>query len=482
MPRRVQDIVQRDRRSIRDIDLEKQQKAAANKRPRESDARDDSDSFRPAITRARISKDDEPVGESQPPEEMPISREKSMLRRMPITPPPDAPSRPRVSSGRLKRLIIAVVIIVGIGAIGFVASSRYSHASFTIVPKVIPVAVNGTYVAQATPAQDALSYVVVTLKGNASTTVPAIDGAPTSIKAAGTVMLHNSYSAQPVRLIAGTRLSNDAGNIYRLTGSVVIPGMTTAGGSTIPGTVSVQVAADQPGAQYNIAKNDTFASFKIVAYKGSPKYDSIYASATTDIAGGFIGTKKTISPAIAASTTARLQSLITSSLQSQLAAVVPDGYIMYPSNYATSWDLPVIGDNSPSLASFSLQGTLYGILFKKSELAAKFSANQSNTGFGTTGYTSPGLESLNVIITNIKDFSPDKKNSLVIHASGSFKLVGAVPIDEIRQKLEGQPLSATEDILRSYSPAIESGSGELVPPWARIPTDPSRIAITIQNP
>lgn len=398
---------------------------------------------------------------------------------MPVT-PPDSRLPRRRPRNRLTWLLVALGIIAVIGVIGFIASSLYSRASFTIVPKAIPVAVNGTYVAVATPATGSLSYEIVTLKETASSTIPATDGPQTSAKATGKVTLLNSYTGQPVRLIAGTRLSDDAGLVYRISSSVVIPGDTSSSGKTVPGKVSVSIVADQPGQDYNRAKLDS-TGLKIVAYDGSPKYDSIYATLSTDITGGFVGTKKITSPAVVASTTARLKAQIISSLLSQMKSAIPDGYIMYGGDYSSSFSSPVVGGTDHGLATVSLQGALYGIMFKKSDLLSKFSSGQSDTIFGGFGYTAPGLDTIQMTITNLKDFSPDKKTTLVIQAKGDLKLVGTVPVDDIKKKLEGISLAATQNVFKSYSPVIETGSGELVPPWAKIPTDPNRITVTVQG-
>ena len=71
--------------------------------------------------------------------------------------------------------------------------------------------------------------------------------------------------------------------------------------------------------------------------------------------------------------------------------------------------------------------------------------------------------------------------ALVLRAKGDIKLVGTVPVDDITKKLEGISLAKTQDVFKSYSAVIASGSGELVPPWAKIPNNPKRISITVKE-
>jgi hypothetical protein len=171
---------------------------------------------------------------------------------------------------------------------------------------------------------------------------------------------------------------------------------------------------------------------------------------------------------------------MTASLLAQAKGAVPEGYIMYDNAYAALFSEPVISGAEPRTASLTIHGTLYGILFKKDVLALTFTEGKSASAFGSFGYRSSGLETLKFNITNLRDFSAAKKTALVIHATGDLKLVGNVPVDEIRTKLAGVALAETQNVFKSY-PVIESGSGELFPPWAKIPTDPKRIKISVQD-
>lgn len=472
MPRRVQDIVPADRRSIRDVSIDRTSPAPDQKRSRKAVGGD---------VRPIREKTEQPEKDKDKEVELPIHRAHEHSRRMPVT-PPTPPVRSR-SNKRKKGmwLVVTLGIIVVIAVAGYVASTHFARASFVITPKVIPVSVNGTYVAQAAPGNGGLTYEIVTLKGAASTTIPATSGPQVSTKAAGTVTVYNSYSGQSAKLIAGTRLSDGSGRIYRLTSTVVIPGYTKPGSSIMPGHVMAQIVADQPGDSYNIGSADTVSDFKIVAYQGTPRYDSIYARLASDISGGFVGTKKIINPSLQASTTAILRARLAAALFEQIRNTVPAGYMLYDGSYAPMFSPPLIDGSNPNSASITQQGVVYGFIFKKDDLVRAFAGSQAVTAFGSFDYSAPGLDTLAFSIANLKDYSPDKKTSLVIHAKGSLKLVGTIPINEIKQKLAGISLAETQDIFKSYSPVIESGTGELVPPWAKVPKDPSHISVTVQD-
>jgi hypothetical protein len=405
-------------------------------------------------------------------------RSADLPKGMPIT-PREAPKGDRRPS-RLKWLLVFFIIIVVIGAIAYIASTYYAQASFTIIPKTISIPIDGTYVADPSAGSGNLTYELVTLQGAASSTVPAADGPETSAKAQGKVTVYNSWSKDPQRLIAGTRLANDRGLIYRLTSSVVIPGLTKPGATVIPGSVSATIVAGAAGETYNISRADPQSDFKMVAYRGTAKYGAIYARLSSDVNGGFTGTRKVVSDAVMASTTASLQSAMTASLLPQAKNAIPEGYMMFDKGYTAFFSEPAIGGSQSKTAIVTVRGTIYGFLFKKSSLVDAFSEGKAGTTFGNSGYRSSGLEDLQFAITNVRDFSPGKKIPLVIRASGNLKLSGLVPIDEVRKKLAGLPLGGTADVFKSYA-VIESGSGELMPPWAKIPADLKRIKITVEG-
>lgn len=462
MPKRVQDIVPTSRRSIRSIPVEKS---------RTEDLRRPSDIKR---TEDKI--------EKKLSSEMKRGGEIS-LRRMPFTPPaPQKKKSPDWLSGRklLTGLGVAVIVI----GVAYILSTYFSHATFRLQAKSVPITVDSTYVAEGNAAKGTLVYDLATIIGSESVTVPAISGQAINTKAGGKMTIYNSHSTTAQRLVAGTRIANDSGKIYRLTGSVVVPGHTvSANGNKIPGTISTSVVADQAGETYNISKTDPQSDFKIVAYQGTPKYDGFYARLSTDISGGFAGTQKTVSPAVMASSTQNLQSRITAKLLAEAPAKVPEGNIMYDSGYVIVFSTPIVGGGNSAEATITIKGTLSVISFKKSDLLFRIIGDRGTAAFGSSSYTSPGLESLVLTIANPKDFSPEKKNTLIVKLKGSLQLVGTIPMDEIKTAVAGMSLQETETVLKKYSSVIDlsKSGGEVVPPWAKVPTDTSRISVEIKG-
>jgi hypothetical protein len=380
-------------------------------------------------------------------------------------------------------VIMTVVVIAGLA---FSLSGRLAQATFNISPRSIPIEVSGTYVipAMATPAMP-LSYTIIAETGATSTTVAAAPGKNMESKATGTVTLYNAYSPESQRLVAGTRLADDSGLIYRLTSSSVIPGYASKTGNVIPGSATAAIIADQPGSSYNISQSDSISDFKIVAYKGTPRYVGFYARLSSDAIGGFSGVKSTVAAGTLASTSVSLQADLLASLWKKAGISVPAGYIMYDGSYAKSFGTPSVVSLGSTTAQVSVPGTLWGIAFKISDLSAMLAGASSTSSFGSLPYETPGLEALSFSIANSKDFSPANKSPLVAKISGSFKLVGSIPVNDLKKAFAGVSLAETGSILKKYASVIDiqNSSGEIAPPWvSTVPSDMSRITINVEKP
>jgi len=112
---------------------------------------------------------------------------------------------------------------------------------------------------------------------------------------------------------------------------------------------------------------------------------------------------------------------------------------------------------------------------------ARVAGEQSVAIFDDFSYETPGLDSLDFSIANIKDFSPEKKNTLIIKLKGDAMLVGTIPINSLKTKLAGLSLAETSSVLRSFKSVIEieKSSGYVTPPWSKVPSNPDRITIEV---
>ena len=474
MPRRVQDIVPNDRRSIRDVVLAKEKASVTSYSRTQPEKK--STKVKDEIV-LKIHKIEEKDVEITRVEDKAGKKDRDFMRRMPMT-PPEHKKKSSKKKGLWLTITLSVVVLVCVA--GFLASTYFSRAVFSITPKVLPVSVNSTLVIKSGVTGE-LTYEVITMRQSQSITVPSSDVPSASTKAQGSVTVYNSYSASSVRLIAGTRLSDDSGRVYRLSSSINIPGYTKPSGSIVAGSITAKIVADQPGASFNISKSDNISDMKIVAYKGGAKYDDVYARLKSDVVGGSSGVKKVVSPAVLASSTALLKASLLSALRDQVKSSVPLGYIMYDSGYSSAFSAPVVSGTDKNQAVVTVNGVVYGIIFKRIDLVSKLAGGNAVSGFGKFDYTSPGLEELSFNISNLKDFAPEKKGTLIINIKGNLKLVGTIPVDKLKESLAGKSLADSQIVLKTFSSVIENADGELVPPWSKIPTDVSRIVVNVKG-
>lgn len=448
MPRRVQDIIPSGKRSIRDITLEE-------------NTREKTRHTIEKTTEIKIHKPkrDEPVGHV-------------------ISFKPETTTKKRKSDNPLKMLLVFLGTTIVILIVGYFASQYYAKANFTIVPRSYTVNVNKTVVAQSKNVENAVLYDIKSVSETESLVVPSTDGAYQETKATGKVTIYNNYATTAQRLIAGTRLAQTNGLVYKLSNSVTVPGKTTKG----PGQIVVSVIADKAGAEYNIKKSSD-VTMKLLGFLGTPKYDSFYAKMSTDIAGGFAGKKKNISTETLASSTKYLNEKLKAVLTMKAKDTTTADEVLFEEGILFSTSSISISDNDDKSSKISMTGTVDIILFDKDSLFSKIAGEEIINKFKGYDYYVKGLDDMKVSFTNLKDFSPTKKNTLMANFGGEISIVAQIPIEEIKKKLTGLPLSKTYDVIKSYPELIDPTSkGGVFPSWSKVPSNDKNIEIKVVQP
>ena len=269
----LQDIVPGEKRSIRNIGLDREGPSVAKvPRKRVQKARTIEDEDVPVAPRATSRETAKEEARMEILEE--LAEEKETVRR---------PSLRKKKNG--KNIFLAFIItLLCLGVIATSLSLLYAKATVTITPKIANFNIEGTFTAKKEPLSSELGYEVVTATDETTSTIAATAGPLVQTKAKGTVVIYNNHSTTPQTLIAGTRLSTPEGLVYRTASSIVVPGKKAS-----PGSVSVAIVADQAGENYNTKISDLSGDFKIVGYKGTDKYSSFYGRLKTDLLGGFSG-------------------------------------------------------------------------------------------------------------------------------------------------------------------------------------------------
>ncbi len=395
-------------------------------------------------------------------------------------------SSPRISQGRPRRKILSMlttffVVFVGIAVIAVAFSLLYSKGVITITPKTAHFNIEGTPLTIKKINDSSFGYDVVTVVETLSQTVPATKGPLIETKARGAITLYNAQSIQQ-KIVAGTRLSRESSSshdsvlIYRTTTTVVIP---PARADKTAGSIPVSVLADQAGDSYNMPKNDG-GDFKVVAYKGGPKYTTVYGKFKTSFSGGFSGNKEIISSDTQKAAIQSIEDSLKTKLGNEVKTLVQKDSILYDGAYNIEYEVsdPVPKDGQTAL--ISIKGTLFGAKLNKNNLL-KFIANKALDKFPAPTYDIAGLETLKFTLINAKDFSVKKETPLIFNLKGTVSLTGTLSETALKNELKGTHLKDSKTIFNHY-PAIGTAYARIYPFWMRsFPNSVDKIVIEMKN-
>lgn len=362
------------------------------------------------------------------------------------------------TSSKSPRMILWVVaMVVLVGMLGVVLSTFFSGATVKIVPLNKTVSLNMDFIARENAAD--LSAETSTSAGKGIVSYQKIplpleeksEDIPTTIekkitrKASGKIKIFNEYSTVSQRLIKNTRFESVSGKIYRIDNSIVVPGMSTLGGKSIPGSIEVTVYGDAPGEEYNGAATD----FTIPGFKGDPRYTKFYARSQTPLEGGFSGTIKVPSPEDQKNAIDRLKEALRGELIQKARAQIPEGFILYDNAiFIVFDDLEAINTQNP--AHITVKGSLYGVMFDKGALS-KF----------ITEKTIDPYDGSPVLVRNLADIELKPKNEVLDPAnlkdvlfsiSGEAVVVWNVDTEKLKNELAGVSKSdGFKNIITKYA-------------------------------
>jgi hypothetical protein len=367
-------------------------------------------------------------------------------------PPKRVPPPRRHRSGGRRVFLTAVV---GLIIVAFAVLSVFDGATFAYTPKSAALTFANEIFSAAKTGEGDLSYSVVKLSGDKGKAVAASGEREVSRKASGIIVVYNDTATEQ-QLIENTRFESKAGKIYRIQQSISLP----AKKGTQPGSLEVTVYADAAGDSYNSAPTD----FTVPGLKGTPRYTTIYARSKGPIAGGFVGKERSVSDADLMKARSELRTTLTEELLSKAQAEVPEDFILFPSlSSVTFEDLPQTPSETAGNVTINLRGSLYGIMFKKTELAKELSHNK-------VVLSSTDSVDLNSFDGLKLSYSGTPPTDLLSLNKINFKVEGAATLlwrtDEValESDLLGRQKKEVASILKNY-PTIASADTTLRPFW-----------------
>ena len=378
-------------------------------------------------------------------------------------------------AGRNFKWLIGGGVIVCCMIVVYAASLFFAHAKVIIDPRSESVSINGTFSAAKNAESPDLSFITVSTTTIAHVQAPAFAQGSLNSYAKGTALLVNA-SGTPQKILAGTRLEDGRGLIYKTVSTVVIPAATTKAS----GTVAVRIVASLPGSEYDSSLSSLKGDLSIVAWQGTAKAKIFYGRMTSNIVGGASGLRMAVASSTLSSAAATLSSDLSSMAEESLKSSVPDGYILYPMAATISLSSTTVASTGSTTADVSMIAVATSFLFKETDLENAL-VKAEIAQFPADNYRVDGLSSLAFALAPGQTLSPSSA-SMKFVLSGALDIVGLVDADSIKNQLEGKALSASNSVFSKYSAVISGAQVSVTPNWIRrIPSSPKRISVIIST-
>ncbi|MEK9182259.1 MAG: hypothetical protein AAB781_01570 [Patescibacteria group bacterium] len=394
-------------------------------------------------------------------------------------------SRENIKKRNVPKIIIWTIALLSLIFLLFSATSFFSTATVIIVPKIARVTLNDSYLVRKDALPSELQFEVMTLRKKASKQLEATETENSKIKASGKIIVYNNFSAAPQRLIINTRFESGKGLIYKIPESIVVPGFKSVGGNRIPGSVETKVFADEPGNKYNMKVSDLKGDFKIPGFKGDKRYDYFYARLKTDIAGGTSGLIKKVPAKILDDARSELRANIKSELIKEAYATKPQSSVLFAdASYIDYLSLP---DSSPSAdkVEISESAAFYGIIFDEDKLSS-YVAKKNLPDYDGAPVNLTMDDNAAVSISNNSKVNPWESDILSLSLRGGANIVWTYDESLLRKSLAGQ--GTDRDNLKrilSFHSGIKEISAKVRPIWKHsFPSNPAKINIenlTLKN-
>ena len=381
----------------------------------------------------------------------------------------------RKSRNKMPTLFKLVLILI----IGFVAYSIiFSKSTITLTPnKIDSSQIDLSYVVynKVTPPENTpqtfIPYVVTDISVELSKEIPATGEENIEEFASGTIKVLNSYSTDTQRLINKTRFESQNGNIYRVRNSVNVPGKSSDG---TPGSIEVQVYADEPGEEYNLDGGE----FTIPGLKGTDQYDSMRAESVTALSGGFVGLSKVVTEADEEKARGELQNDLEKSLISKINDTISsDKIFYYTPSFIAYTSLP--NDTNNESVIIKEKGVLTGLLFDRSEIVSHIVKDSVKTADGTEPILITNMNDLVITLAEKDVFDPKNDNTGTLKIEGNPIFEWKLDEMSIQDMFTDVKVSEFKDVIRGID-GISKADQSIRPFWKRsFPSDPEKINVII---
>ncbi|MEK7531160.1 MAG: hypothetical protein AAB573_04830 [Patescibacteria group bacterium] len=408
-----------------------------------------------------------PPARSRPvrPQVTPVMSEEAQPPHPTQPPLPPRMSRSRSGGGALPFIWVALITVIVLASIVGLMSTVFHSADVTVTVSEWKSDISGTYDAGG---ESSLAYTPLVIADQRTKSVPATGSEEAKVRAEGVITIYNAYSTKTQRLITNTRFESPSGKIYRIHAPVVVPGYVLVNGAKVPGQITAQVYADEPGPEYNTGPTE----FTIPGLKGTPQFKDTYARSTDAISGGFIGQRAVVDKAVRDEAVLALKAELDRALRDAIGTKTPAGMTVFPDSALVTFregQDTADGDN----ALLTVNGNLEAPMFVAEDLARILAEKVSiDTSLSLTLKNPSEIGFTN---TASSTYQPGSPFSFALSGIGNIGLI--FDPEELKTRIAGKGRAELESVRREY-PGIQSLSVTVYPFW--LSTIPSEGGIDVE--
>src|SRR3989344_3050973 len=364
------------------------------------------------------------------------------------------PEFPRLGDfGRLKLVLAAVLIYAG----AVLAVDIFAKTIVTVVLKSDKFDADFSFSAGGGNSEIPVEGVL--FEETAEASAKATGEKELNDRAVGQIVIYNAYSSEAQQLVARTRFSTPDGKIFRTQKAITVPGAKVVDGKIEASSIEADVAADNPGQDYNIGLSD----FSVPGFEGTPKYEKFYGRSKTPMTGGFVGKATVVSEKDAETLSQSLGEAVRQELISKMQSGLPEGFFV--PDGATAFEIktekvePAAGRQAEEF-KVAVSGKLKAFFVRRDDVEKKIAAGYKN-GSGLENADIVNFDELKLTAKSL-DF---KNLSFVLSSSGQANLVWGVDSGRLSEELAAAAGAGDRlKIFDSY-PQIRSAAVSHKPYW-----------------
>jgi len=305
-------------------------------------------------------------------------------------------------------------------------------------------------------------------------------------KAKGKITVYNE-DGRSHNFLPNTRFKSQDGKIFRQPEDsdwILIP----AGSKEKPGTVEIEVAAEEAGEEYNIEPT----RFTLPGLKGTALFDKIYGKSENSMKGGFVGEAKVVTKEDinkATQETGRLQENIVNDVKEEILKEIPSGLQFLKDSIDVSKDKIAFDKKAGQVGeTFKGKAKVEAFILKFDEsdvqkIIASIVSNKVKEGIEFEEVVSSLEVNYEILENKIEKCNVENEIcEMEIGLGGKEKVAWKVTGEEVKKDILGKDEKGFEKYIKEdMKGKIEQAELKLWPFWVNeIPQKENRVFIQVQ--